>query len=271
MEMNRTRQAAIALILIVIALISFFVLSDFMSRPDTFSNTINCLDEKKTTVAEMTAAATAASAAITLLPNDVGTPIADKLVDLSGYFILIFSAIYLEKFLTIVSGYIVFRYLIPIAFLLLAVNVFLGLDSLRRFAVRAIVFGVLISLLIPASVAVSNLIEETHEYSLQQTIDNANEAAEEITINSDTEDNSVLDQFLEKVKGGVDGQIKKFENILSDFIDSIAVLIVTTCVIPILVLVILVALMKQIFGIEGSAWINMDKAKDKKNSLTVRK
>ncbi len=56
---------------------------------------------KKTTALELTAAATAASAAITLIPGDAGTPIADKLADLSSYFLIVVCAIYLEK----ISGY----------------------------------------------------------------------------------------------------------------------------------------------------------------------
>ena len=65
-------------------------------------------------------ASTAASAAITLLPGDAATPIAEKLADISGYFLLALCAIYLEKYLLTVTAYATFRLLVPAACLLLA-------------------------------------------------------------------------------------------------------------------------------------------------------
>ena len=68
------------------------------------AHAIQSLDDKKTTALELTAAATAASAAITLIPGDAGTPIADKLADLSSYFLIVVCAIYLEKYLVTITG-----------------------------------------------------------------------------------------------------------------------------------------------------------------------
>jgi hypothetical protein len=241
-----------------------------MADPATFSHTIESLDDKKTTVFELTAASTAASAAITLLPNDIGTPIAEKLVDLSGYFILIFSAIYLEKFLTTIAGYITFRYLIPIAVIALGINRFFNVEQVKKFALRLICFSIILVLLIPASVGISNLIEKTHEYSIQQTIDQANSASDEINEHNDSEDSNALEEFFNKVKGGITGQLEKFETILSNFIDAVAVLIVTTCVIPIVVLLLLMLLFKQFFGVMTSAPEEYNKLKNVKNSIIKR-
>ncbi|MBE6025749.1 MAG: beta-carotene 15,15'-monooxygenase [Firmicutes bacterium] len=267
MTQENRRNIIILIFCIILALISFFIIAPKMSDPATFSKTIDSLDAKKTTVAELTAASTGAAAAITLLPNDIGTPIAEKLVDLSGYFILIFSAIYMEKFLTTIAGFIAFRYLIPVALLGLGVNCFFGFEMIKRFGIRLIAFALILVLLVPASVGVSNLIEQTHEYSIQQTIDEANTATDEINENNDTENANALQEFFNKVKGGVEGQLKKFENILSNFIDAVAVLIVTTCVIPILVLLILLMLVRQFFGAMGSAPEDIKKLKETKNAI----
>ena len=48
------------------------------------SGHIDALAEKQETVLELTAASTAASAAITLLPGDTATPIAEKLAEIKG-------------------------------------------------------------------------------------------------------------------------------------------------------------------------------------------
>jgi hypothetical protein len=125
-------------------------------------------------------------------------------------------------------------------------------------------------LLIPASVGVSNLIEKTHEYSIQQTIEEANSASDEINEQNDTEDSNAIQEFFNRVKGGVSGQLKRFENILSNFIDAVAVLIVTTCVIPIVVLLIFIMLFKQFFGVMTSAPEEYGRLKDAKNSIVKR-
>ncbi|MBQ4468113.1 MAG: hypothetical protein II918_07850 [Firmicutes bacterium] len=267
---EKRKNIIILCVLIVLALVSFFAVAPVMADPATFSKTIESLDAKKTTVAELTAASTAASAAITLLPNDIGTPIAEKLVDLSGYFVLIFSAIYLEKFLTTIAGYITFRYIIPLALLGLGVNRFFGNEMVKRLAIRLLTFGLIIVLLIPSSVGLSNLIEKTHEYSIQQTIDEANNASDEINENNDSENTNALEEFFNKVKGGVSGQLKKFENILSNFIDAVAVLIVTTCVIPVVVLLLFLMLIRQFFGAMGSPSDDVKKLKDAKNAIVKK-
>lgn len=55
------------------------------------------------------------SALITLLPGDTATPIAEKMADVSGYLLVVLCAIYLEKYLVTITGYVAFTYLIPIA------------------------------------------------------------------------------------------------------------------------------------------------------------
>ena len=115
MENEKQKKILFALIPIVIALLSFFVIARFTSSTEFNAKTIQSLDDKKTTVMELAAASTAASAAITLIPGDVGTPIANKLADLSSYFLIVLCAIYLEKYLVTITGYAAFKILVPIA------------------------------------------------------------------------------------------------------------------------------------------------------------
>lgn len=87
------------IVCIIIAGISFFGLAKSYSSPESKINkeTIKYLDEKKTTALELSASATAVSTLITLAPGDDGTPVANKLMDLAGYFLIVVSAIYLEN------------------------------------------------------------------------------------------------------------------------------------------------------------------------------
>ena len=74
-----------------------------------WQKTIASLDEKKSTVTGLAAASISVSSAITLIPGDTATPIANELADLSTYFMVILSAVFLEKYLLTIIGFIVFK------------------------------------------------------------------------------------------------------------------------------------------------------------------
>ena len=140
MENEKQKRLLLVVIPLVIAILSFFVVAKFTSSTEFHAKTIQSLDEKKTTVMELTAASTAASAAITLIPGDVGTPIADKLADLSGYFLIVLCAIYLEKYLVTVMGYAAFKILIPLACVFFSVYVAFRKEVWRGLAKKFLLF-----------------------------------------------------------------------------------------------------------------------------------
>ncbi len=112
--MNFNKQKCItAVILLLVAILSITVIGKYASAPENHQKTIASLDEKKQTVMELTAASTVTSALITLLPGDTATPIAEKMADVSGYLLVVLCAIYLEKYLVTITGYVAFTYLIP--------------------------------------------------------------------------------------------------------------------------------------------------------------
>ena len=100
---------------LILALASIFGVAKITTDPAFYQKSIAALEEKQETVLELTAASTAASAAITLLPGDTATPIADKLADLSGYFLIVLCAIFLEKYLLTITAAAAFKVLIPAA------------------------------------------------------------------------------------------------------------------------------------------------------------
>lgn len=77
MIQKKLRRNALFLILpLLAALLSFFVLAGVASSSEFHKHSIAALEEKQTTVLELSAASAAASAAITLIPGDAATPIA---------------------------------------------------------------------------------------------------------------------------------------------------------------------------------------------------
>lgn len=244
--MNQNSKKILSIVLpIIIALFSIFVLAKPASTPSTYKKTIASLDEKKTTVMELTAASTAVSAAITLIPGDTGTPIAEKLVDLSTYFLVVLCAIYLEKYMLTLAGYGVFKVLIPAICILFIVNVFRKSETCERLMKKIGIFSLALVLVVPVSVKVSDFIQKTYEESINETISSAKEMSDEL---EDEEDKGLWDRITD----GATSAVKKVEQSLNQFVEALAVLIVTSCIIPILVLVFFVWLMKMLLGMDGS-------------------
>ena len=71
-------------------------------------------------------------------------------------------AVFLEKYLLTITGTVTFSFLIPVSCLLYVLYVLFDWKSLRLLAARLTAFGLLIFLVIPASVYVSDLIEDSY-------------------------------------------------------------------------------------------------------------
>ena len=185
------RVAAI-IVCIIIACISFFGLAKSYSSPESKINkeTIKYLDEKKTTALELSASATAVSTLITLAPGDDGTPVANKLMDLAGYFLIVVSAIYLEKYLLTILGALTFKWLIPVSMLALAVYFGSKKELFWKIGVKIFIFGLAIYAVIPVSVHVSKMIYSTYQESIDATIDEANDLADESEASKDDDKDS---------------------------------------------------------------------------------
>ena len=291
MKVNTTK-CIIAILLIIIGSVSFASVSKVASKPENHKTTIESLDDKKETVLELTAATTATSALITLLPGDTATPIAEKMADLSTYLLVVLCAIFLEKYLVTITGYAAFRYLIPAACILFLINLVVDNNTIRRLANKLLIFGLAIFVVVPASVKMSDLIENTYRAQIESAMEEAKdtqnivgdigdstEAAstqagndtasnKEDSSKSDTTSDSGVFGFLDKAKDAISNAkesvsdavsnvaisseelVKKVENTLNRFIEAVAVMIITSCVIPILVLVFFFWLIKILLEVD---------------------
>ena len=256
MENEKQKKILFALIPIVIALLSFFVIARFTSSTEFNAKTIQSLDDKKTTVMELAAASTAASAAITLIPGDVGTPIANKLADLSSYFLIVLCAIYLEKYLVTITGYAAFKILVPIACVFFSGYLLWRKEILRVVAQKFLLFGLAVYLVIPASVKVADMIETTDEIESEtgesgQVDDKSSNEKFQSDSDSDSKENAggFFSGLFNKVQEGVSTATANVENVLNNFIEALAILLVTSCLIPILVLIFFVWLVKMLLGL----------------------
>lgn len=275
---------------LLIGILSFTVVGKYAAAPESHQATITSLDEKKNTVLELTMAATATSAVITLLPGDIGTPIAEKVADLSGYLLIVLCAIFLEKYLVTITGYAAFKIFIPAACVLFATNLFVSNRSLDRLARKLLVFGICIFLVVPSSVKISDLIEHTYQAQIEATLEEAKgtEQLLENSVEAEASDNTAEStvsgnqtsqsqqtaensNLWQKAKDALSGAkesvasvvenvtlsseelVQKVETSLSHFVEAVAVMLITSCVIPLLVLFVFFWLIKILVDVDFSS------------------
>lgn len=246
------KHVIVTVLLILGALFSCLVAAKYAESPQYHKTAIESLDQKKADVTLLTAAAATTSTLITMSPDDIATPIAEQIAELSSCFLIILCALYLEKYLLTLTGYLTFRILIPLALILLAVHINRNRDRLKNFAVKLIIFGLAIYAVVPLSVKISTLIEDTYQSTISATLENAKQSAIEIQESaeglSEEDEEGFWEGIKNKVSGGITGTVQKVKNMLNNFMDAAAVMLVTSCIIPVLVLVFLMWFVKAIWG-----------------------
>lgn len=112
------------------------------------------------------------------------------------------------------------------------------------------------------SVQLSELIDQTYQISLEQNIEDTEELIEDSTEFS--EENvqegsnwlenigNIISDNLSSLTSGISDLVNKGETLLSDILETIAVMIITACFIPILVFLILFWATKLIICVEIS-------------------
>ena len=253
MTEKNLKKALIAVILVCTALASFFLIGDTTMKPEAHAATIASLDDKAQTVLKLTATSTVASACISAIPDDTATPIAEKLADFTEDFMLILCVLYAEKYLVTIIGAGAFKVLIPVACVLFGVGLFWKPEVMKRLALKFAIFGLAIFITIPLSIRVSDMIYANYSASIDDTIT----AAENFTDNNtnlaeaeEGEKEGPLSTLWSRISSTASGLADKAADLLKNYVESLAVLIVTSCVIPVLVLVFFVWLIKMVTGIE---------------------
>lgn len=267
---NKKLQIGFIVALVVLALLSGFVARPHFADTKTWDSTIEVIDQKKGNVLALTTSCVALSAGITALPGDTGTPVAEQLAQLSGNLGIVLAVLYLEKYLLTILWSVGLGILIPFALVLLAVS--LGIHGrwstsavLRRVATRVLVVAIIGMALVPASVWVSQKVDETYRVSIEQAQQKAADAADSDSSKASkkktesTESKNVLEQLADGASGlvtsvtsGAKQMTDEIVQQVTDLIEGVIVMIVTSCVIPLLVLAAFLWLGHTLLGIDIS-------------------
>lgn len=263
------------IICVAIGAASFFWAAPTAQNPESYEKTIATLDSLENKALVMTASSTALATAAAMVPGDVTNPIANKLADVAGYMVIVYVAIIMEKYLLAMTGLVAFKILLPIALAAIGISIFLngetGKVTLQRLACKLAVLGILLWALVPTSALVTNIINDTYDMSygveteleegVLESIDEieAEEKAAEKSGEEEKEDfsiknlwNNIVDKtsaVTETVKGKVSDGVVEFQNSLNKMIEGVAVMIVTTCIIPLCVLILFLWIVKNVTGL----------------------
>lgn len=254
--MAKTLQIAFICVLALAIVLSCTVMGNWLTDPNTYSHTIEVLDESRTTVLGLSAASAAASAAISALPDDTCSPLAQEISEFTTWFLMILSVIYLEKYLLTILAAAACYLLIPAGCGALLVNCFFPRNFLRGLGAKLLVFAAAVLLVIPTSVWISDQINAIYSESIDITVEAAGAVSDNLigeVAGEDEESTSVIDEakaMLTDLTGSVAGIVEKFKNLLNRFIEATAVMVVTTCLVPIMVILFYGWIIKTLFHIQ---------------------
>lgn len=234
-KLNLSKNAKSVIALILVAIISIGI-SFVASQPEMYKPLIKSLDEKRADALALSTSAITLSTGMSLFAEDRLDPIVDFLSNITSYVTLIVCVIFLEKLLLTSFGFLTFAVIIPISCILGLLYVWLKKDLLKAIALKLTAFGLVLFLVVPSSVLFTNLIERSKYYD---------DIKLEATDIIEDEDISGLNKLKELTK-----EVASFiEQKTNSFIDMIAIMIITTCAIPLGTLALLFWIVKMLFGI----------------------
>jgi len=245
------------LLAIFVMVFSIFVLSNKVPENRYIKSTIESLEESKNTVMEFSGATLATSLAISALPDDFASPFANTLADMNKYFILIFAVLFVEKLIVLEGIRISFTYIIPAACVLYIVSVFSGKEIFKSFAMKLTILGMAVVLVIPFSTHFTERVCSNYLEYVDETIEEADAGASKVNevMASGDENATIFDKLSDAFKTairGVSDLLEYFKNVVKRCVNSIAIMIVTTCVLPILILFVFKWLLKELFSLNLS-------------------
>ena len=242
------------LIPVLIAVISLFVLSVEIPECEIVESTLESVESSKTTVLEFAGATTATSLAISALPDDFATPLANNFADMGKYFVIILICIFVERLILILGIRLSLLYIIPIACGIYVVGHFAGKELITAFAKRVFILGAALVLVVPCSVKVTNYVGTEYMAYIDETIEETNCGADKINEEMDSGDEGTtifekLSEAFKTAKAGVAGLLTYFNNMIRKCMNSIVILIVTNCLMPVETLLMLRWILKEVFDI----------------------
>ena len=255
--MLSAKHAALAikiLSLSLIAALSFFAVTAKLPESGFVRDSLESIEASSDTVMKLSAATLSASLAISALPDDFATPLADSLADMNLYFIAILVALFLEKILIRYGIHAAFAVLIPLACLVGALSVVTRRSLLKSLAIRLCVLALAAAFVVPCSTRISGVVASDLTAYVNDTIEETEGGAGKLqeAMEGGAEDKSVFEKLSDLFQTAIrdiSDLMLHFQNTIRKCMNSIAILILTNCLMPLLTFFVLKWILRELFQI----------------------
>lgn len=265
-------------LIIVVALISIFPVTKEATDMGNYTNIIESIEEKEKVVTGVIVGSAVVSTVLAAIPGDATTPVATHVLDLSKYLIIVLVVLVLEKTLLPLLGMVSFTYIVPIGLVLLVLFLITNKKWMKDMAIKLVVFGVVLALIVPLGVGASDLIYQEN----QETINGAMEEIKNMDVDSEkisivdgefklTKIPEYVENIIESVKNSTQVATDKIEGYVNVFIDATVMLMVTCMIIPIGLVLALIWLTRMLFSLNFDIKVPKIKSKPYKISLFEKK
>ncbi len=246
------KKVFLVMLMILIAVSSVFLVSNNVERLPLYQESVETLEQSNDTVMKLSVATLGISVGITLLPDDLATPLADSLADMQKYFVIILGMVFLEKLILTQGISVIFKFVVPVICAFFAAYVLSEKELLKSIAGKFLGLALALVLFVPASTLLSTTIGAGYQASIAETVDvvsSQEEAIDELTT-ANEEEQGFFDKATNLLKTAISGFTDLFENfkkVIEKCVTAIAMLLVINCGVPVLTFVLLVWVLKQLF------------------------
>lgn len=255
--MLSAKHAALAikiLSLLLAAALSFFVATTKLPESNFVKDSLESVEESSNTVMKFSAATLSASLAISALPDDFATPLADSLSDLNIYFIAILVVLFLEKILIRYGIRAAFAILIPLACGVGILFITTKKNILKGLAVRLCVLGLAVAFVVPCSTHITNIVASDLTAYVNDTIDETEDGIGKLNeaMEGGTEDKTIFEKLSDLFQTAIQDisdLMLHYQNTIRRCMNSIAILILTNCLMPLFTFFVLKWILKELFQI----------------------
>ena len=242
------------LILVLIGVFSFFIITSWLPDRGFIKDSIEIVEESSNTVMKFSAATLSTSLAISALPDDFATPLADSLADMNIYFIAILVMLHFEQLLIRYGVKLAFAIAIPVACGIGILSILLKKELLKGIAARVAVLGLAVALVVPCSTHITNYIAADLTAYVENTIADTEDGGDKLNeaMEGGTEEQTMFEKLSDLFQTAINDMsnlMTHFQNTIRKCMNSIAILILTNCLMPIVNFFILKWILKETFHI----------------------
>lgn len=251
---NHAKVTAKILSLLLIAAISFFFATSWISNTAFVKDSLESVEESSQTVMAFSAATLSTSLAISALPDDFATPLANSLADMNIYFIAILAVLLLEKILIIYGIKATFAFIIPWSCVVGAIAIGSKKSFLHSFAVRLCILGLSLAFVVPCSTHITKYVAADMTAYVEETIAETEDGAAKLNTAMETDDTDKnmfekLTELFQTAIRDISDLLLHFQNNIRRCMNSIAILILTNFIMPVLTFFILKWVLNETFHI----------------------